>query len=156
MAGALRGSAGASSVPGTMNAVAPPDPRLQRVLSTLWSGLDARSTPLPGGITNHNYLVEVDGERFVARLAGRGTELLGIDRYAEHAAAEAVGSRETSTPRTRGRSISTQRGDPLNSRSPVVDKGERCPCLVRCATAPPAAPAALGSCRGAFVEPWCW
>jgi thiamine kinase-like enzyme len=73
-----------------MNAVAPPDPRLQRVLSTLWSGLDARSTPMPGGITNHNYLVEVDGERFVARLAGRDTELLGIDRYAEHAAAEAA------------------------------------------------------------------
>jgi thiamine kinase-like enzyme len=45
---------------------------------------------MPGGITNHNFLVEADGERFVARLAGRDTELLGIDREAERAAAEAA------------------------------------------------------------------
>ncbi|MDP9342542.1 MAG: choline kinase family protein [Actinomycetota bacterium] len=73
-----------------MTAFAPPDPRLERVLAALWPGREARPTPMPGGITNHNFLVEVGGERFVARLAGRDTGLLGIDREAERAAAEAA------------------------------------------------------------------
>ena len=72
-----------------MTAVAPPDRRLQDVLETVWAGArDVRATPLAGGITNHNFLIDADGERFVARLAGRDTELLGIDRAAERAAAE--------------------------------------------------------------------
>ncbi len=76
-----------------MAAVAPPDPRLERVLEAIpgWARAGSvRTSPLPGGITNHNFLVEVDGERFVARLAGRDTGLLGIDRGAERAAAEAA------------------------------------------------------------------
>ena len=43
---------------------------------------------LDGGITNRNLLVDVDGERFVLRLAGKDPELLGIDRPRERAANE--------------------------------------------------------------------
>src|SRR3954447_12052032 len=44
--------------------------------------------PLSGGITNRNFLVEPgDGEdRYVIRLAGNDTHLLGISREVEHAA----------------------------------------------------------------------
>ncbi len=39
---------------------------------------------LPGGVTNFNYRVDVDGESFVVRIAGENTPLLGIDRYREY------------------------------------------------------------------------
>ena len=42
------------------------------------------ASPLAGGITNVNYRVEVDGEAFVVRIEGRGTERLGIDRQREY------------------------------------------------------------------------
>src|SRR5256712_13500105 len=42
--------------------------------------------PLAGGITNHNYKVEVHGEYFVLRMGGAQTSLLGIDREVEHQA----------------------------------------------------------------------
>ena len=45
---------------------------------------------LGGGITNHNLKVEVDGEPFVLRVAGKDTGLLGIDRSVELAATEAA------------------------------------------------------------------
>ena len=35
---------------------------------------------LSGGLTNENYLVEVEGERYVMRLPGQKTDLLSIDR----------------------------------------------------------------------------
>jgi thiamine kinase-like enzyme len=49
-------------------------------------------TPLSGGITNRNYLVEAAGEtdRYVIRLAGNDTHLLGISREVEHAATVAA------------------------------------------------------------------
>ena len=40
-------------------------------------------SPLSGGLTNENYLVESDGERYVMRLPGQSTELLSIDRANE-------------------------------------------------------------------------
>jgi thiamine kinase-like enzyme len=48
--------------------------------------------PLSGGITNRNYLVEAAGEtdRYVIRLAGNDTHLLGISREVEHAATVAA------------------------------------------------------------------
>jgi len=46
----------------------------------LWRGQDARVSPLSGGLTNENYLVEVDGKRYVMRVPGWSTELLAIDR----------------------------------------------------------------------------
>jgi thiamine kinase-like enzyme len=61
-----------------------PEPVIERV----WPGRPHRFEPLGGGITNHNFLVEVDGERFVLRVGGKDTEMLGIDREAERAAAE--------------------------------------------------------------------
>jgi thiamine kinase-like enzyme len=49
-------------------------------------------TALSGGITNRNYLVSgaPDGSRYVVRLAGNDTHLLGISREVEHAATVAA------------------------------------------------------------------
>ena len=52
----------------------------------LWPGRRATAAVLPGGITNRNFRVDVDGESLVLRMAGRDTEELGIDRLAEHEA----------------------------------------------------------------------
>jgi thiamine kinase-like enzyme len=56
----------------------------------VWPGRGARFEVLGGGITNHNLKVEVDGERFVLRVAGKDTSLLGIDRDVELAATRAA------------------------------------------------------------------
>jgi thiamine kinase-like enzyme len=56
----------------------------------VWPGRDARFEILGGGITNHNLKVDVGGERFVLRVAGKGANLLGIDRVVELAATEAA------------------------------------------------------------------
>ena len=40
-------------------------------------------SPLSGGLTNENYLVECAGTRYVMRLPGQSTELLSIDRANE-------------------------------------------------------------------------
>jgi thiamine kinase-like enzyme len=52
----------------------------------LWPGRKAVITALSGGITNHNYRVDVNGVSFVLRVGGNDTTLLGIDRTVEHAA----------------------------------------------------------------------
>ena len=39
---------------------------------------------LPGGVTNFNYRVDVDGQSFVVRIAAAHTALLGIDRQREY------------------------------------------------------------------------
>ncbi|MBT5312039.1 MAG: phosphotransferase family protein [Verrucomicrobia bacterium] len=42
--------------------------------------------PIPGGLTNLNLLIETGrGEKFVARLPGKDTDLFGINRQTEHA-----------------------------------------------------------------------
>ena len=56
----------------------------------VWPGRAARFDVLGGGITNHNLKVEVEGEYFVLRVAGKDTNLLGIDRTVELAATEAA------------------------------------------------------------------
>jgi thiamine kinase-like enzyme len=58
----------------------------EAIVARLWAGSDARLEPLGGGITNRNFKVTVGGESFVLRIGGKDTELLGIDRHAEHAA----------------------------------------------------------------------
>ena len=67
------------------------DGALSRV--SLWRGQGVSVSPLSGGLTNENYLVEAEGKRYVMRLPGRSTELLSIDRanevYNTKAAAEA-------------------------------------------------------------------
>jgi len=59
------------------------DPRLEKVLETLWPGRESALTPITSGITNANVKVEVEDEAFVVRLPGLDTDLLGIDRDAE-------------------------------------------------------------------------
>ncbi|TMD75640.1 MAG: hypothetical protein E6I77_10510, partial [Chloroflexi bacterium] len=52
----------------------------------LWPGRPARVTALSGGITNHNFRVDVEGESFVLRMGVAETDLLGIDRRTEREA----------------------------------------------------------------------
>ncbi|SRR6266446_2492563 len=49
----------------------------------LWRGRPIAISPLSGGLTNENYLVESEGKRYVMRLPGQSTELLSIDRENE-------------------------------------------------------------------------
>jgi thiamine kinase-like enzyme len=56
------------------------------IVERLWPGRSGHVEPLGGGITNHNFKVSVGAETFVLRIGGNDTELLGIDRGAEHAA----------------------------------------------------------------------
>ena len=55
-------------------------------------GRDLTLRPLSGGITNRNFLVSAPdtAERWVIRLAGNDTHLLGISREVEHAATVAA------------------------------------------------------------------
>jgi thiamine kinase-like enzyme len=50
---------------------------------SLWRGRPVTISPLSGGLTNENYLVECEGTRYVMRLPGRSTDLLSIDRENE-------------------------------------------------------------------------
>jgi thiamine kinase-like enzyme len=56
------------------------------------AGEELAFTALSGGITNRNFLVEIAGrpDRYVIRLAGNDTHLLGISREVEHAATVAA------------------------------------------------------------------
>jgi thiamine kinase-like enzyme len=58
----------------------------QQLVERIWPGQRVSIEPLGGGITNRNFKVEAEGQEFVLRIGGRDTELLGIDRQAEHAA----------------------------------------------------------------------
>jgi thiamine kinase-like enzyme len=63
---------------------------LAAAVERVWPGRGASFDVLGGGITNHNARVEVDGETFVLRVAGKDTELLGIDRTVELVATRAA------------------------------------------------------------------
>ena len=56
------------------------------------AGRELTLTALSGGITNRNFLVAIRGsaDRYVIRLAGNDTHLLGISREVEHAATVAA------------------------------------------------------------------
>jgi thiamine kinase-like enzyme len=71
---------------------APLDPDLAAVVAAVpaWRGLEVSASVLSDGITNRNFKVDVGGGTFVARIPGRDTELLGIDRATEREAAEAA------------------------------------------------------------------
>ncbi len=60
----------------------PPD----AIAARIWPGRALEIEPLGGGITNRNFRVGVDGERYVLRIGGKDTDLLGIDRSVEHRA----------------------------------------------------------------------
>jgi thiamine kinase-like enzyme len=66
--------------------------RPEDIIERVWPGAAYSFEPLGGGITNHNYKVQVGGESFVVRIGGQDTELLGIDRQAESAAARMAAS----------------------------------------------------------------
>jgi thiamine kinase-like enzyme len=68
------------------------DPALEAAIAAVpgWSGLKAVSTPITVGITNRNFRIDLGGESFVLRLAGRDTGLLGINREAENEAGRAA------------------------------------------------------------------
>jgi thiamine kinase-like enzyme len=59
----------------------------EELAARIWPGEKVELERLGGGITNHNFVARVNGETYVLRIAGADTELLGIDRAAEHAAA---------------------------------------------------------------------
>jgi len=56
----------------------------------LWRDKHVTASPLSGGLTNTNYLVEADGARYVVRIPGPSTELLAVDRENERHNAEAA------------------------------------------------------------------
>ena len=58
----------------------------EAIAARVWPGRKVTLEPLGGGITNHNFKVLLDAETFVLRIGGKDTELLGIDRSAEHGA----------------------------------------------------------------------
>jgi thiamine kinase-like enzyme len=55
-----------------------------------WAGAEVAVSPLSGGLTNENFLVEADGTRYVVRIPGPSTELLAVDRANERHNAEAA------------------------------------------------------------------
>jgi thiamine kinase-like enzyme len=62
----------------------------ESLAARLWPGRTTTIEPLGGGITNHNFKVSLDDEAYVLRIGGKDTEVLGIDRRSEHAAALAA------------------------------------------------------------------
>ena len=57
---------------------------------SVWRGRETTVSELSGGLTNTNYLVGAEGDRYVVRIPGASTELLAVDRANErHNAAAA-------------------------------------------------------------------
>jgi thiamine kinase-like enzyme len=97
------------------------------------AGRELELTALSGGITNRNYLVTADGtsDRWVIRLAGNDTFLLGISREVEHAATVAaagvgVGPEVTAFIRPEGYLVTR-----FIEGSPVSDEAVRQPDTLR-------------------------
>jgi thiamine kinase-like enzyme len=62
----------------------------EAIAERVWPGREVDVEPLGGGITNYNFKVSLGGDAYVVRIGGERTELLGIDRHAEEAAARAA------------------------------------------------------------------
>jgi thiamine kinase-like enzyme len=63
---------------------------VEEMVERIWPGRSAEIEVLGGGITNRNFKVSVEDGTFVLRIGGKDTELLGIDRRAEHEASLAA------------------------------------------------------------------
>ena len=63
---------------------------VEAIVARIWPGEQARVEVLGGGITNHNFKVDLAEGSYVLRIAGRDTSLLGIDRSVEHEASLAA------------------------------------------------------------------
>ena len=72
---------------------------LREIVERIWPGRAAAIEVLGGGITNRNFKVDVAGGEYVLRIGGQDTELLGIDRDAEHAANVLAAGARASPPR---------------------------------------------------------
>jgi hypothetical protein len=59
---------------------------VDRIVEGLWPGRPALVEPLPGGITNANFVVDLGDDKVVVRVPGTGRALLGIDSATEIAA----------------------------------------------------------------------
>ena len=58
--------------------------------ASVWRGQETTVSELSGGLTNTNYLVDAEGDRYVVRIPGALTDLLAVDRANErHNAAAA-------------------------------------------------------------------
>lgn len=75
-------------------------PTIDEVIAAIpaWRGRSVVAEPVPAGLTNRNFRVEVDGEPVFVRIPGPATELLAVDRGNElhntrAAAAAGVGPR---------------------------------------------------------------
>lgn len=71
------------------------NPTIETVIAAIpeWAGRTVTAAPIPAGLTNRNYRVEVDGEPMFVRIPGAATDLLAVDRanelYNMRAAADA-------------------------------------------------------------------
>jgi thiamine kinase-like enzyme len=65
---------------------------VREAVERVWPGRITQLEVLGGGITNHNVKVETGGETYVLRIAGKDTDLLGIDRQVEVEATRAAAS----------------------------------------------------------------
>jgi thiamine kinase-like enzyme len=63
---------------------------VEAIVAGIWPDEQARVEVLGGGITNHNFKVDLADGSYVLRIAGRDTSLLGIDRSVEHEASLAA------------------------------------------------------------------
>jgi len=57
-------------------------PTIEQVIAAIpdWAGRNVTASPIPAGLTNANYRVEVDGTPHFVRIPGGSTELLAVDR----------------------------------------------------------------------------
>jgi thiamine kinase-like enzyme len=62
----------------------------------VWAGQEVTVSPLSGGLTNQNHLVEAGDARYVVRIPGPSTELLAVDRRNERHNAEAAATTRVS------------------------------------------------------------
>ncbi|QEC48056.1 phosphotransferase [Baekduia soli] len=67
-----------------------PPPEVIEAVQARLGALREGPAPLGGGITNHNWRARFGDTHVVLRIAGRQTDLLGIDRAAERQATEAA------------------------------------------------------------------
>jgi thiamine kinase-like enzyme len=68
------------------------EPTIDEIVArvSLWAGREVEVSELSGGLTNTNYLVRADEDRYVVRIPGRSTDLLAVDRVNERYNAEAA------------------------------------------------------------------
>lgn len=57
-------------------------PSIEQVIAAIpdWAGRAVTAEPIPAGLTNQNYRVEVDGTAHFVRIPGATTDLLAVDR----------------------------------------------------------------------------